>query len=160
MKRVGSYLEAADVETPTEVASSPAIGFNSATITWPAALPRNLQPEGWQTPRRSFLLSDLTVDFPVGQLSLICGALGSGKTLSLLALLGEADLLGGACYAPRSTPAAVPVLSSESDDAIKAYEDGTWLRLQCAYCPQSAWLQNATVRENILFGASAVWTRS
>jgi len=43
----------------------------------------------------SFQLSDLHIDFPTGQLSLVAGRFGSGKTLLLLSLLGETRLLEG-----------------------------------------------------------------
>ncbi|KAG1791013.1 uncharacterized protein HD556DRAFT_1445536 [Suillus plorans] len=39
------------------------------------------------------MLVDLVLKFPEGHLSLVCGKLGIGKTLSLLAILGEADIL-------------------------------------------------------------------
>jgi ABC-type lipoprotein export system ATPase subunit len=36
------------------------------------------------------MLVDMTLNFPDGELSLICGKLGSGKTLMLLGLLYKA----------------------------------------------------------------------
>lgn len=39
-----------------------------------------------------FELRDITVDFPVGKLSLVCGATGSGKSSLFLALLGGSSL--------------------------------------------------------------------
>ena len=34
-----------------------------------------------------FMLVDMTLEFPKGELSLVCGKLGSGKTLLLLGML-------------------------------------------------------------------------
>lgn len=71
---------------------------------------------------------------------------GSGKTLMLLALLGEADVLAGQVISPRSPPDALARLMDPLEDG----EDWVIPNL-CAYVPQMAWLQNATIKENILF---------
>lgn len=68
---------------------SKVVAFRSATITWPSAdddeptkSPAAITP---MTPsRRRFQLEDLSADFPEGELSLVCGTLGSGKSLLLL----------------------------------------------------------------------------
>lgn len=72
-------------------------------------------------------LQDLDVTFSKGRLNLILGATGSGKSSLLLALLGEMRLVKGGFYLSR--------------------------REGVAYVSQSAWLQNATIRDNILFGS-------
>ena len=64
---------------------SKTIAFRSCTLTWPRD--RNagsLAPSVASTPRHKFVLVDLSLNFPQGELSLICGKLGSGKTLLLL----------------------------------------------------------------------------
>jgi ABC-type lipoprotein export system ATPase subunit len=38
------------------------------------------------TPMRKFMLVDMTLEFAKGELSLVCGKLGSGKTLLLLGM--------------------------------------------------------------------------
>lgn len=67
-----------------------------------------------------------SVDFRVkkGTLCAILGETGSGKSGLLAALLGEVDCVAG---------------SNGLDGRV-------------AYCAQSAWIQNATVRDNVLFG--------
>ena len=86
--------------------SAPLVAFVNATVTWPAAQAGGIEssssssPSGSRTPGldtrtpggrtpggRKFLMSDLSVDFPIGELSLVCGPLGSGKTLLLLGKL-------------------------------------------------------------------------
>jgi ABC-type multidrug transport system fused ATPase/permease subunit len=67
--------------------------------------------------------------------------------LLLLALLGEAELLDGEILCPRSPLNAIPLLGVKEQTI-----HNSWLQPYCAYVPQSAWLQNASVRENILFG--------
>ncbi|KAI8975591.1 hypothetical protein BDF20DRAFT_617319 [Mycotypha africana] len=124
---------------------------------------------------KSFILRDLNIQFPNNELSLISGATGSGKTLMLLALLGEAVILKGKALCPR-----VPVLSLVHDEDNDAYTASTnssntcrtgstvtsgasennyilkeeaWIsRNALAYVSQTPWLQNASIRDNILFG--------
>jgi len=74
------------------------------------------------------------------------GFAGSGKTLMLLAMLGEADVLAGQVISPRSPPDALSRLMNPPEDG----EDWV-IPNMCAYVPQTTWLQNATIKENILF---------
>jgi ABC-type multidrug transport system fused ATPase/permease subunit len=114
---------------------------------------------GTNTPRHKFVLFDLTLHFPLGELSLICGKLGAGKTLLLLALLGEADVLTGQLICPRSPPDAImdfanTRLTGQNRGTSGLGDDGDeeWIvPNMCAYVPQTAWLQNASIKENILF---------
>lgn len=71
----------------------------------------------------SFELQGISVDFAQGGLNVVSGQSGSGKTTLLLAILGEAEHLGGTITRPRDV----------------------------AFASQTAWLQNDTVRQNILF---------
>jgi ABC-type multidrug transport system fused ATPase/permease subunit len=71
-----------------------------------------------------FLLSNIDIRIPRGQLVMIVGAVGSGKSSLLSALVGEMHRICGAAVVSGSV----------------------------AYCPQSGWIQNATLRENITFG--------
>ncbi|KAG8938967.1 hypothetical protein FRC00_014283, partial [Tulasnella sp. 408] len=104
-------------------------------------------PSAAPSPKRKFVLVDLTLEFPKGELSLICGKLGSGKTLLLLALLGEADILSGQIICPRSPPDVLAKFA-----ALKHIPEEDWVVPGvCAYVPQTAWLQNASIRDNILF---------
>lgn len=162
LRRIAKYLATQEVSSvPPLHEQDSRISLNSATITWPqdrvgsAAATGSSTPaiigrastssSSASTPRRRFVLLDLTLDFPEGELSLICGKLGSGKTLLLLALLGEADVLSGQLLCPRSPPDAVATLMAVA-------EDEEWIiPNMCAYVPQVAWLQNASIKENILF---------
>ncbi len=64
----------------------------------------------------------------------------------LLAMLGEADVLAGQVISPRSPPDALARLMSPLEDG-----EGWVIPNLCAYVPQTTWLQNATIKENILF---------
>ncbi|KAL1738850.1 ABC transporter type 1, transmembrane domain-containing protein, partial [Schizophyllum fasciatum] len=103
------------------------------------------------TPRPTFVLQDLTLSFPPGALSLVCGKLGSGKSLLLLALLGEADVLAGQLSCPRSPPDALAVFAKEAEEKGSIPPDSWIVAGVCAYVPQAAWLRNASIKDNILF---------
>jgi ABC-type transport system involved in cytochrome bd biosynthesis fused ATPase/permease subunit len=78
-----------------------------------------------------FQLHDINLSIKRGSLTAIVGAIGSGKSSLLQGLMGEM----------RRTEGKVAFSGSTS------------------LCAQSAWIQNATVRENILFGqpTSSSW---
>ncbi|KAK1755818.1 multidrug resistance-associated protein [Echria macrotheca] len=78
-----------------------------------------------RTRNASFRLRDISVDFVEGGLNVISGQSGSGKTSLLLAMLGELVLESGSVTSPGDI----------------------------AFASQSAWLQNETIRENIIFNS-------
>ncbi|KAJ3237858.1 hypothetical protein HDU81_008767 [Chytriomyces hyalinus] len=79
----------------------------------------------------AFELRDITLTFPLHELSVVTGSTGSGKTSLLLSLLGELKRIRGYGFLPdpRREPGAT-----------------------VAYVAQTAFLLNATIRDNILFG--------
>lgn len=113
---------------------SPEIGFQNATFTWDLSASRN---------SRNFQLANLNIDFKVGQLSVIIGPTGAGKTSLLMALLGEMTILKGKVFLPGSSNSGSLIV-----DPVTGYTDSV------AYCAQSPWLLDATIRENILFGSA------
>ena len=86
LRRIEKYLNGAEViAVPPLDEQSKTVAFQSCTLTWPQD--RNassLAPSAASTPRHKFVLVDLSLNFPLGERSLICGKLGSGKTLLLL----------------------------------------------------------------------------
>ncbi|KAJ7598846.1 multidrug resistance-associated ABC transporter [Mycena floridula] len=147
MRRIEQYLSSREVApVPPIQNQSKQIAFQSCTITWPRERPSSSKtPSAASTPRRKFVLTDLTLQFPLGELSLVCGKLGSGKSLLLLALLGEADVLSGQVVCSRSPPDALASFATIGDDEEWIVEG------MCAYVPQTAWLRNASIKDNILF---------
>ncbi|KAF9208530.1 hypothetical protein BGZ49_008520 [Haplosporangium sp. Z 27] len=138
--------------------SHPIIGFVNASFAWPnketdKADTKKVSKKSWfqklmnRSPEvpvaepeavvERFRLKNISIDFPPGQLSLIVGATGSGKSALLLALLGELDRLEGEVYMPRS---------DYGDSYATDHSSGI------AYVSQTAWLQSSTIRDNILFG--------
>ncbi|CDZ96537.1 abc transporter [Phaffia rhodozyma] len=73
---------------------------------------------------KPFGLNNVEMRIKRGQLVAVVGAVGSGKSSLLQALIGEM----------RKTAGTITFSGS------------------IGYCPQTAWIQNATIRENILFG--------
>nr|KAG5700435.1 hypothetical protein BaRGS_010348 [Batillaria attramentaria] len=70
-------------------------------------------------------LRDINLEIPKGKLVAVVGQVGSGKSSLVSAILGEMEKLEG----------KVTVQSS------------------VAYVPQQAWIQNATLKDNVLFGS-------
>ncbi|KAL3254641.1 hypothetical protein MRX96_054165 [Rhipicephalus microplus] len=69
-------------------------------------------------------LDDLNISVPTGALAAVVGSVGSGKSSMLSAFLGDMVKLKGTVNINGSV----------------------------AYCPQQAWIQNASVKSNITFG--------
>ncbi|XP_028966710.1 ABC transporter C family member 3 [Galendromus occidentalis] len=74
------------------------------------------------------ILRDLNLNLPSRKLTFIAGPCGAGKTTLLSAMLGELELAKG---------------------SIEWLDKNTHF---VAYVPQRPWLENATVRDNIIFG--------
>lgn len=89
LRRIEKYLQGAEVTSVPPISDqSQKIAMQSATITWPQDRSHigSRASSVASTPRHKFVLADLTIRFPEGKLSLICGRLGSGKTLLLLCM--------------------------------------------------------------------------
>uniref|UniRef100_A0AAQ5ZZ95 ATP-binding cassette, sub-family C (CFTR/MRP), member 9 n=1 Tax=Amphiprion ocellaris TaxID=80972 RepID=A0AAQ5ZZ95_AMPOC len=88
-------------------------------------------------------LSDINIRIPTGQLTMIVGQVGCGKSSLLLAMLGEMQAIEG-----RPT-----YYSSSIEDIIGFVPSDPRNRYSVAYAAQKSWLLNATVEENITFGS-------
>ncbi len=150
LRRIENYLLGAEVAPVAPLDGRPhPISLRSATVTWAQngsiVKDARIQPSSTSTPNYKFVLKNLTLEFPQGELSLICGKLGSGKTLLLLALLGEADVLSGQVFCSRTPPNTLASLASSV-----APEEEWIVQGACAYVPQSAWLRNASIKGKCL----------
>jgi hypothetical protein len=182
-RRIEKYMRAAEVSAVDNPLEGVDISLNSATITWP----RDRAPEGLEgqgsgqvtaapsapaTPKAEFTLSDLNLNFPHGELSLICGRLGV-----LITSHSEADGQVPERHSCFSVYLAKPMFSPVRSSAlgrlrtpwtisIKRLQLKTGSSRTCvvsrasftspdisAYVPQQAWLQNATIKDNIVFSS-------
>lgn len=91
-----------------------------------------------------FKLRDLNLKIPRGALVAVVGPVGSGKSSLLSALVGELRV---------EEQGDVTAHGAEEEGASSASPEARVVfGGSVAYCPQQAWIQNATVRDNILFG--------
>jgi ABC-type multidrug transport system fused ATPase/permease subunit len=133
IKRIAEYLNAPDKEIVTVPGEK--ISFEDATIAWPTD----------EISDETFQLRKMNLDFPRGELSVISGKTGSGKSLILSALLGEVEVLDGKITLPKS-----PSVAERND---KAANKGNWiLPSAVAYVPQIPWIENCSLKDNVLFG--------
>lgn len=135
-RRIQEYLDSAELEKLVQPGEQ--ITFQQAKVSWPSDQEEDRQD-------RVFSLEDLNLSFEMGQLNVIAGKTGSGKTLLLSALIGEADLLSGRITMPDAT-----VPADRFDH--KANPSNWILPSTVAYVAQIPWIENATLRDNILFG--------
>jgi ABC-type multidrug transport system fused ATPase/permease subunit len=133
--RIEKHLESP--ERVQETVRAEAISFEKATLAWPA--------DDSDDDQERFTLQNLNLSFPPKALSVISGRTGSGKSLLLSAVLGEAEILDGIVRVP-----VPPPLEQRFDDrATKA----NWIvDSAIAYVAQVPWIENASIKDNILFG--------
>ncbi|KAI4752521.1 hypothetical protein E4T52_09391 [Aureobasidium sp. EXF-3400] len=128
-RRIESFLRTPENIDYLQGSASGDVIFRNATFEWPTNH-KTLTSAAQNTSSR-FKLKDVNVRFPAGKLSIIHGDTGSGKSLMLAAMLGEAELLNGAIEAPCSAH-GFPV----------------------AFVTQTPWLQSMSIKDNVLFGGS------
>ncbi|XP_076867754.1 ATP-binding cassette sub-family C member 2 isoform X1 [Brachyhypopomus gauderio] len=113
-KRLEKFLAGEDLDTMTvqhDNSYSTAVSVRNGTFTWGG----DTEPA----------LTNVSLDVNPGRLVAVVGAVGSGKSSLISALLGEMHSLSGSINVKGSV----------------------------AYVPQQAWIQNATLKDNILFGS-------
>ncbi len=129
--RMDDFLRRPEQKRILSQSPSGQVSFQNASIAWPYdAVEADASLKDPMTSSHQFSLTGIDLRFPVGELSVIAGKTGSGKSLLLSAIIGEVELLSGRIEAP-SVAEGYPV----------------------AFASQTPWLQNATFKENILFGS-------
>ncbi|KAM6415688.1 ATP-binding cassette sub-family C member 2 [Rhynochetos jubatus] len=112
--RLERYLGGEDLDTSAihhSLIAGSAVRFSEATFAW--------EQDG------NAVIKDVTLDIAPGSLVAVVGAVGSGKSSLVSAMLGEMENIKGHINIQGSL----------------------------AYVPQQAWIQNATLKDNILFGS-------
>ena len=147
VRRIASYLSSQDVENVChqgsfiQISNDAHMILRQASFAWPTTNTNNGIDD-----HNVFTLHNIDFEAMPGQLSLVCGKLGSGKTLFLNGLLGEADLVGGSLRVPRSDFHTMEKFPKENPTPEEWLVDS-----MTAYAPQSPWLRNASIRDNIVF---------
>ena len=134
LKRIGEYLDGPEKDLAL-IKQADTVSFKDATISWPS--------DG--EVEDLFTLRHMNIEFPNGELSVVSGRTGSGKSLLLAAILGEVELLSGEITAPQA-----PNFEERRDE--KANRSNWILPGQKAFVAQQPWLENASIKDNILFG--------
>ncbi|CAG8498013.1 5031_t:CDS:10 [Dentiscutata erythropus] len=140
--RIEKFLDEdeTDISSENDYPFMTSISFEKATISW-----NKIKEDSDE-----FTMHDLDLKFPVGELSIICGPTGSGKVdhitflnNDLISLSTETNIISGNINSPHC-------LTYSIDNNIN---ENNWILPNCtAYVAQQAWLQNASIRDNILFG--------
>lgn len=134
-KRIQDYLDAPERTEYTQPGE--AITFQNTTIAWPS--------DDQEQEEAPFKLKDLNIAFPKNELSVVSGRTGSGKSLLLASIIGEAEVLDGVLTVPKG-----PLAQERYDSAANR---GNWyIESSVAFVAQIPWIENATIRDNILFG--------
>ncbi|KAM6895582.1 ATP-binding cassette sub-family C member 9 [Xenentodon cancila] len=100
-------------------------------------------------------LSDINICIPTGQLTMIVGQVGCGKSSLLLAMLGEMQAIDGTVHWSKLPECEMVHEGNISwSETEESHEDiRSKNRNSVAYAAQKSWLLNATVEENITFGS-------
>lgn len=120
------------IESYEPVTGFSKIGIQNGNFTYGSA---SSSEEYEETPQ-TFFLRNVTVNFPVGKFTAIIGPTGSGKSSLFAAMLGEMKRISGKYYIPEN----------------HLFGDNPTWKSDVCYVPQTAWLMNATIKDNILFG--------
>lgn len=134
LKRIDDYLQGP--EKPVNTVPGDSVTFEKCTVAWPSDDEKD---------ENTFMLRELSIEFPNGELSVVSGRTGSGKSLLLSAILGEADVLSGTIKVPRA-----PSIEERFD--AKANKDNWIIPSAMAFVGQQPWIENGSFRENVLFG--------
>ncbi|KAF7307832.1 ABC bile acid [Mycena kentingensis (nom. inval.)] len=120
------------------------LGFENASFKWNGGSILEdsnvvgMSPASTSPNNRQFELTELSVVFPEGKLTLVTGPTASGKTALLMALLGEMKTINGRVLLTK--------------DATGVDEWGNMYAV--SYAAQSPWLRHQSIRDNILFGST------
>lgn len=131
LSSLGDYFKRiSDMSNDFDTSNNTVIEILNASFEWENSSPSTSIDPSIPTPPRDAdyysTLSNITLNVPQGSLVAIVGPVGCGKSSLLHAIMGEMKQSSGIVKIKRG--------------------------MKISYCPQSAWILNDTVRENICFG--------
>ncbi|KAF9190285.1 hypothetical protein BGZ50_000316 [Haplosporangium sp. Z 11] len=123
----------------------------------PPYVPPNARPQygvgvgqnDQSVPAEKFVLKDVTLYFPPGQISLVTGTKKSGKSALLLALIGEMTRTSGKIYLPRKD--YYHGKQGYGSDVAYVSQD-PWLEIGGGGIVNGSSTGRSTIRDTILFG--------
>ena len=134
--RVETYLNAPEVTKHTSDGAG--ISFSNASLSWPS-------DEEKEDGDERYVLRNVNISFPEKELSVISGKTGTGKSLLLAGILGEVDLHSGTIHVPYT-----PHTRERRDHLATS---ANWIIPSAvAFVAQIPWIENASIKDNILFG--------
>ncbi|KAF8846826.1 P-loop containing nucleoside triphosphate hydrolase protein [Acephala macrosclerotiorum] len=136
VERIEKYLGAPEISVGTK--NAPNISFENASIAWPS-------DEEKEDGDEQYVLRNVNISFPENELSVVSGKTGTGKSLLLASILGEVDVLSGSINVPKPPP-----IHERHDH--KATKDNWIVPSSIAFVAQVPWIENASIKDNILFG--------
>ncbi|CAO3612277.1 unnamed protein product [Cunninghamella blakesleeana] len=134
LRRIEKFLEEEEVDqNRSTIHPTTSLGFvDDASFSW-------IKPKKDDHGNTTAVphLQKLNLSFPLNRFSIICGPTGSGKSTLIASLLGETYNLSGRAILPRK-PLSNRIIGGSTSGV--------------AYVSQTPWLQNMSIRDNILFG--------
>src|SRR3569833_1886063 len=142
--RVEKFLSQAERERIASPGEN--IVITDATVRWPKVEDADgAAPQTDPDEETRSILRNVTVNIPSGELTIITGKTGAGKSLLLAAILGEVKLLSGSIRVPTPPPVSVIEEAEVADD--------DWiLPTLTAFVSLTPWIESGTLKENVTFG--------
>jgi ABC-type multidrug transport system fused ATPase/permease subunit len=129
LKRLNKFFQARELNQPLRHQSLSSFKLETVHSELPEGIEARISKGSfsWDAEQQDPTLSDISLNFPKGKLTMIVGRVGSGKSSLLSALLGEMTTASGTItWRDKNAP--------------------------IAYGAQKAWLLNDSLKQNILFG--------
>ncbi|KAJ3072986.1 hypothetical protein HDU98_002468 [Podochytrium sp. JEL0797] len=105
-------------------------------------------------PTSAFKLQEIDLNVKKGSLTVIVGKVGSGKSSLVQAIIGDMLQIGGEVKVCVVVCSSVPIFEFSDLQVLTLISNLFQHSGNFGYSPQAAWLQNQSLRNNILFGAS------
>ncbi|KAA6369102.1 MAG: putative multi drug resistance-associated protein MRP, partial [Streblomastix strix] len=100
--------------------------------------------------KKKMILNNISFSLPKGSLTMVIGSVGSGKSSLGSVLIGDIELVNNEEQVEQN----IKQNNEQNYSKLQSEQTKGEIRIDgsIAYCPQTAWINNNTVRENIIFG--------
>ncbi|KAA6390600.1 MAG: putative Multidrug resistance-associated protein 9, partial [Streblomastix strix] len=99
---------------------------------------------------KKMILNNISFSLPKGSLTMVIGSVGSGKSSLGSVLIGDIELMNNEEQVEQN----IKQNNEQNYSKLQSEQTKGEIRIDgsIAYCSQTAWINNNTVRENIIFG--------